>query len=181
MAIEAKDVIDFWFEPEHEARWFDATTEFDARCAERFGQAIELAGSGSLDHWQDNPEGVLALILLLDQMTRNVYRGSAQAFVYDIKALGIAKAAVGLGLDQQVPWPRRFFIYLPYEHSEDRDDQARAVELFEAYGDPLKLDYAIRHQVIVDRFGRFPHRNACLNRPSTPEEIEFLKQPGSSF
>lgn len=180
-AVTAQNIIDFWFDSENAQRWFKPTPEFDEECRNRFGDLITPAGLGELDHWQQDPQGTLAIILLLDQLTRNIYRGQPQAFAHDPKARAVAMTALAKSYDTQLPQTRRFFLYLPLEHSEDRSDQAHSVKLFEAYGDAEKLDYAIRHQVIIDRFGRFPHRNAVLGRASTAEEIEFLKEPNSSF
>ena len=174
-------VIDFWFSPESQARWFQSTPEFDTDCRDRFAGWIDKASRGDLDDWQETAEGTLALTLLLDQLPRNIYRGSSQAFAYDTRALAIAKDALDKGFDRELPKSRRFFVYLPLEHSENLDDQNRSVELFMADGDAMKIDYAIRHLVIIERFGRFPHRNAVLGRESTEEELAFLKEPNSSF
>lgn len=176
-----QDVIGFWFAKEHRERWFDTTQAFDEECRVRFQPSTKAAAGGGLDHWKASPEGALAFILLLDQLTRNVFRGTAQAFAYDTIALDAARVAVAQGFDQQVEYDRRFFFYLPFEHSEVTADQVRSVELFEAYGEEVKLEYAVRHKVIIDRFGRFPHRNAILGRESTAEEVAFLKEPNSSF
>ena len=134
-----------------------------------------------LDSMANDPQGCLALIILLDQFSRNMFRGSAQAFAADEKALAHARTAVERGLDQQLPPFQRTFVYLPFEHSESLADQDRSVALFEALGDENTYDYAVRHRDIIVRFGRFPHRNVILGRESTPEELEFLKEPGSSF
>ena len=174
-------VIDFWFSPASQPRWFSPTRAFDKSCEMRFGEQIERAGRGDFDDWLKTPQGYLGVILLLDQLTRNVYRGSPQAFAHDAKALAVAKSLTDHGMDTRMSRTWRIFAYLPFEHSEDRDDQARSVELFEALGEPMALDYAIRHKVIIDRFGRFPHRNTVLGRESSAEEMEFLTQPGSSF
>ena len=179
--IKPEDVLNFWFDPETKSRWFEPTDAFDDSCRQRFGQAIEAAGRGELDHWQDTAEGSLALLILLDQLTRNVYRGQAQAFAHDEKARAVARHALDSGHDAVTSQDRRMFFYLPLEHSENRADQAQSVALFEKLGQPEPLDYAIRHQVIIDRFGRFPHRNALLGRESTAEELAFLNEPGSSF
>lgn len=179
--ISPKDVLDFWFDPETKSLWFQPTDAFDDSCRQQFGAAIEDAGHGKLDDWQGTPEGSLALLILLDQLTRNVYRGKAQAFAHDAKALAVACNALDAGHDAATEKDRRMFFYLPLEHSEDSADQARSVALFEKLGLPEPLDYAIRHQVIIDRFGRFPHRNAILGRECTAEELAFLKEPRSSF
>jgi len=175
------EVLRFWFDPANRNRWFEPSDEFDESCRRQFAEAIEAAGIGQLDHWQASADGALALLILLDQLTRNVYRGRAEAFAHDAKARIIARSALELGHDQAVPQDRRMFFYLPFEHSEDLADQARSVALFESLGLAEPLDYAIRHQKVIERFGRFPHRNAILGRDSTDAELAFLQVPGSSF
>ena len=179
--LDPQTLLDFWFSPSSRERWFQSTPEFDSQCQDRFGDWIEAAAAGRLDHWQEHAQGALAAILLLDQLPRNVFRGSARAFAFDAQALEIAKRAVDRGFDQVLELPHRIFIYLPFEHSEDLTDQNRSVELFRATGNATTLDYAIRHQVIIERFGRFPHRNAILGRTSTAQEEAFLQEPNSSF
>jgi uncharacterized protein (DUF924 family) len=179
--MQPSAVIDFWFAPGHEERWFAPTPEFDRLILHRFGGLHQLAADGALDHWSASAEGCLALILLLDQMPRNMYRGSARAFATDAKALAVAEHALARGFDQGQTDKARTFLYLPFEHSEDLAHQNRSVALFEAMGDAEKLDDAVRHRRIVARFGRFPHRNQALGRASTDEELAFLGQPGSSF
>ena len=174
-------VLDFWFDPANRKRWFTPAPAFDAECVRRFQPLVEAADRGELAGWQDTPEGALALAILLDQLPRNIGRGTPRMYAYDAKARAVAKAAVERGFDRQVPPDRRLFLYLPFEHSEDLADQERSVELTATLGDAEQLDYAVRHRDIVARFGRFPHRNAILGRPSTEEEIAFLKTPGSSF
>ncbi|MGD0531693.1 MAG: DUF924 family protein [Methyloceanibacter sp.] len=124
---------------------------------------------------------MLAAILVLDQFPRNMFRRDARCFVTDAPALALAKRAIAEGLDAKLRPEQRMFLYMPFQHAEDKDDQARAVALFTMLGNPLGLDFALRHQAIFDRFGRFPHRNAMLARPSTEEEQAFLATPGSSF
>ena len=178
---EAETILQWWFSPESQARWFASTAEFDQACKDRAGALLDRAAAGELDDWAKTPRGALALIIILDQIPRNIFRGTAQAFSFDEKAREQAKAAVDAGFDQQLATLEKTFMYLPFEHSEDLSDQERSVALFKAMGADLQLDYAIRHHVIVERFGRFPHRNKALGRESTEEEIEFLKQPDSSF
>lgn len=166
--------------------WFGKQPDFDAAIRERFLTVYEQAAAGKLDEWQQSPLGCLALVIVLDQFPRNMFRDTAKAFSTDAKALSVAKHAVFQGFDRQLLPIQRIFIYLPFEHSENAADQAQSVELSrQLQGEAAELgdvfDYAVRHQVIIDRFGRFPHRNQILGRESTPEEIEFLKQPGSSF
>ncbi len=184
----AGQVLDFWFadrdaqgQPAYRDQWFKRDDAFDAQIAHRFGAPVEQALAGELDRWADNADGVLALVILLDQFPRNLFRGTARAFAGDARALRLARQAVAQGLDRQLPRYQRMFLYLPFEHSEKLADQERSVALFAALGDENVTRYAVAHRDIVARFGRFPHRNAALGRPSTAEEIEFLKQPGSSF
>lgn len=171
----AAEVLDFWFSPEMEPNWFAKSDETDARIREQFADTHRAAHRGDLDDWADTPDGALALVIVLDQFPRNIFRGSGRAFDSDERALRHARAAVDAGFDQQIDARRRVFLYLPFEHSEDLSDQARSVELFEALGNADYLDYAVRHREIIERFGRFPHRNAVLDRPDTPDEAEFLK------
>ncbi|HLO77144.1 MAG TPA: DUF924 family protein [Magnetospirillum sp.] len=178
--IEA--VLDFWFAPGMETRWFAADAELDRELVERFGQDLAQAASGSLDHWVETAPGALALVILLDQMPRNVFRGKPQAFSFDSHALAIAEAAILRGHDRLLDPIGRRFLYLPFEHSESLSDQRYCVTLFEMAGDdPEGLDYARKHLAVIERFGRFPHRNEVLERETTPEEEEFLKGPDSRF
>ena len=173
------------------ALWWRKRDEIDAAIRERFEHLVIQAGNGQLDSWLQTPRGRLALILLTDQFPRNIYRDSARAFAFDARALGWSKTAIALGSDRQCRPVERVFLYLPLEHSEHRDDQAESVRRFEALaaaaGPAVKssfdsfLDFARRHREIVDRFGRFPHRNVALGRQSTAAETAFLKQPGSRF
>ena len=193
MDAQAQDVLDFWFLPpdnpdygQSRVEWFRKDEAFDARIAERFGALIDDALAGGLRAWDAMPHGALARLIVLDQLTRNVHRGTPRAFAGDAQALALAQSLTEQGLDQQLPPMLRAFAYLPFEHAEDLAMQARAVELFQLLsqaqpGFESMLDYAQRHQEVIARFGRFPHRNAILGRPSTPQEVAFLRQPGSSF
>ena len=193
MDAQAQDVLDFWFLPpdnpgygQSRMEWFRKDDAFDARIGARFGALIDAAVEGGLHAWNATPHCALAHLIVLDQFTRNVYRGTPRAFAGDSQALALAVALTQAGQDQQLPPMLRAFAYLPFEHAEDLAMQARAVELFQLLsqaqpGFENMLDYAQRHQEVIARFGRFPHRNAILGRPSTPEEVEFLRQPGSSF
>lgn len=175
-------VLDYWFAPGMEKRWFAADADLDRELAERFGADLPQAAGGELDHWVDSADGALALVILLDQVPRNVFRGRPQAFSFDSHALAIAEAALLHGHDRAMAPLRRRFLYMPFEHSEVLSDQRYAVKLFEQAGDdPEGLDFARKHLEIIQRFGRFPHRNEALERETTPEEAEFLKQPGSGF
>jgi uncharacterized protein (DUF924 family) len=182
------DVLAFWFgEAPHAARdvWFRKDAEFDATIRDRFGAAIDKALAGAYGDWCVDAHGALARVLLLDQFTRNVFRDSARAFAGDARALATAQDALTRGFDTALDPFERWFLYLPFEHSEDRGIQQRSLELFGALarepGFAGPFDYAQRHAAIVERFGRFPHRNAILGRESTDEERAFLRQPGSSF
>ncbi|MTE00208.1 DUF924 family protein [Paracoccus sp. YIM 132242] len=171
----AQDVLDFWFSPDMEPHWFAKSDAIDARIREGFAETYQAAHRRQLDGWAATPDGALALAIVLDQVPRNIFRGTPRAFESDDLALDHARAAVDAGFDSQVDPKRRVFFYLPFEHSEDLPDQTRSVELFETLGDPGYLDYAVRHRDIIEKFGRFPHRNAILDRPNTPDEDEFLK------
>ncbi len=149
--------------------------------ARRFGALLLKAKQGELVHWAETPDGALALVILFDQLSRNIHRGTPEAFAADVLALATAKHAIFQGHDLRLSPEGRGFLYLPFEHSEVLADQDKGVALFEALGSEELLDYMRRHRDIIARFGRFPHRNAILGRSSTAEEIEFLKQPGSSF
>lgn len=183
-----RQVLDFWFGPEDapgrgrfRKQWFAVSPAFDAEIASRFLTVWEEAAAGGLDHLADTPNGSLALVLILDQFPRNMFRGTPRAFATDARAYAVADTAVARGFDRQVLPVQRIFLYLPFEHSESLADQERCVTLMTALGDDMAIDYAVRHRDIIARFGRFPHRNAILGRPSTAEETAFLAQPGSSF
>ncbi|MFD2265513.1 DUF924 family protein [Lacibacterium aquatile] len=177
-------IVDFWFDGDPEvqrAKWFTNDPEFDLSIARRFETDIGLAVTGGLAAWEDSPNGTLALILLLDQFPRNAYRGTPRAFMGDSKTVRLSDLALVRGYDRRMTLWQKLFLYLPYEHSEILAEQEKSVALFKALGNPELLDYAVRHYEIIARFGRFPHRNAILERESTPEELAFLEQPGSSF
>jgi uncharacterized protein (DUF924 family) len=171
--------LEFWFRGgETRKQWFGENAAFDAEIRTRFLALHEEAASGARAHWRNSPGECLALILALDQFPRNLFRGDARAYASDALALEAARHAVDAGFDVAMLEVERMFVYLPFEHSENLADQERSLALFA--GNP-NYDWAVRHWKIVQRFGRFPHRNAVLGRQSTPAEIEFLKQPGSSF
>jgi uncharacterized protein (DUF924 family) len=175
----AAEVLKFWFERDRKA-WFEKNPPFDEEIRQRFLPLYELGTEGKLKDWKLTPSACLALIVLFDQFPRNMFRNSARAFAADALALEAAKHAVSMGYDKSMSDDERSFAYLPYEHSESLADQAYGCELMKPLGGEV-YRYALRHKEIIDRFGRFPHRNAALGRASTPEEAEFLKQPGSSF
>lgn len=188
-------VLKFWFgdlqteQSSYEQRrkfWFGKQPDFDAAIRQQFESVYKQAAAGELEHWQQTPLGCLALVILLDQFPRNMFRDTPQAFATDSQAVKVAQQALAQGFDRQIQPIQRMFIYLPFEHSENLEHQKQSVALSQQLQvDAPELadvfDYAVRHKVIIDRFGRFPHRNRILRRESTPEEIEFLKQPGSSF
>jgi len=186
------DEEDGWkVSPDRFRLWFEKSDETDAELRDRFGDLAAMAHAGELDHWSEQPRRGLALVLLLDQLPRNLHRGKPEAFASDPKALKLARLMIARGDDRKLRPVERPFVYLPLEHAEDRVAQQQSVSLFRALAAEapdyaraaydLYVDYAVRHQVIVERFGRFPHRNAILGRPSTPEEEIFLTQPNSSF
>ena len=175
------EVLAFWFEELTPDDWFGGGDEVDDRIRGRFLALHEALRDEVPESWRATGRGVLAAVIALDQFPRNMYRGSREAFAADPGALALATEAVERGLDQAMSTDERKFLYLPFEHSEDPAVQARSVELFASLDDEDTLGYAVRHKEIIDRFGRFPHRNEVLGRESTPEEIEFLTEPDSSF
>jgi uncharacterized protein (DUF924 family) len=179
----SSDVLAFWFNPANRRYWFEASADFDDLVRERLASLHADAVKGRLDHWRDDPDGALALCILLDQVPRNIFRGSARAFATDAEARSVARHILALAFDRSYPTDdHRVFCYLPFEHSEDLDDQRLAVRLLsERTADELSTEYARRHLEIVATFGRFPHRNAALGRASTVAELEFLKNGGPSF
>ena len=176
------DVLTFWFAETEPKQWFVGNPAFDQACRARLAPLVAEAAAGALDHWRDSAAGCVALCILLDQMPRNLHRGEARAFATDSQALAVTRHALDQGFDRAVPEVQGLFLYMPLQHSESLDDQELCVRLTSELGaDPKWHDYAVRHRDIIARFGRFPHRNAALGRASTPEEIAFLKEPGSSF
>lgn len=187
------DLLAFWFgappgSPTYGRSreiWFEKDAAFDAACRMQMGAAHEEAAMGRLDHWAETPRGALALVLLLDQATRNLFRGDPRAFATDAKARALADAAIARGFDRGLLPTERMFLYLPFEHSEALADQERALELFAELNTLPEtagiLAIVRRHHDIIARFGRFPHRNAVLGRITTAEEAAFLREPNSSF
>ncbi|MDI1252709.1 DUF924 family protein [Thermomonas sp.] len=169
-------VIAYWREA-GPGKWFNGGKSFDDECRQHFGEGHMAAARRELDSWMDTPKGVLALLLLLDQIPRNIFRGSGHAFATDGLALQHASNAVEVGLDAQVDSDLRAFMYLPFEHCEDMTMQDRSVELMAPLGQS-SLGYAHAHRNVIKRFGRFPHRNAALGRASTPEEQDWLDAGG---
>lgn len=181
-AKEITAVLDFWFGESAKPFWFVKSTAFDQEVAARLGPLHEAAARGDCDAWMGSADGCLALCVLLDQVPRNIFRGTPRSFATDPPARAVARHAVDQGYDLATPLDRRAFFYLPFEHHEDMGSQDRSVALFtERVGDALTVEYAHRHRDVIARFGRFPHRNAILGRPSTAEETAFLQGPNSSF
>ncbi len=170
-----QDVRDFWFSDQMQPFWFKKSDDIDRQIIQLFGETYEAAHAGRLKHWLDGPEDALALAIVLDQFPRNMFRGSARSFESNDLALTVARQALADGHDQQLDPTRRQFLYLPFMHSEDLQDQERSVRLYEALENEHSLHFAREHRDIVARFGRFPHRNAVLGRENTPEEAEFLQ------
>ncbi|HVO04236.1 MAG TPA: DUF924 family protein [Candidatus Cybelea sp.] len=189
--IQPSDVLDFWFSARARALWFEKNAEFDAEVRHLFGSAVGQALSGGFQDWRRHPEGTLALLILLDQMTRNVYRGSPLAFAGDTRALEVAERAIAAGFDRAFPFLERRFFYLPHEHCENSAVQQRCLELFTALLAEVpaevraeaeeQLHFAKRHAEIIAQFGRFPHRNAVLGRACTPDEESFLATWDNAF
>lgn len=186
---EFDGVLDFWFgalgSPEYGSfreMWFEGGPALDAEITARFGALYQRAAAGELDDWRDEAGPCLALILVLDQFPRNMFRGAAESFATDAKAATIAGHAVDRGYDKDLPHLFQQFYYMPFEHGENIADQRRSVALFRASADderkPENIEYAVKHLEIIERFGHFPHRNSIVGRESTAEELEFLEDGG---
>lgn len=196
-ALSPEDVLDFWFGPSgsspllNSSKWYMKDEAFDDEIRARFGDALDLAARGGLAGWRTSRRGRLAHVILLDQFSRNIYRNDPRAFAQDARARSCAFEAFAAGDERSLGTIERSFLYMPLMHAEDVDLQHQCVAKFDRLRDDAPaelrgvveggLDYARRHADIIERFGRFPHRNAILGRPSTAEELAFLKQPGSSF
>lgn len=179
--FSADDIISFWFEETPPARWWKVDPEFDTLLRTRFLGLLNRAAAGELNAWRDSPRGRLAEVIVLDQFSRNIHRGTPGAFAQDPIALVLAQEAVRTGALAALPPAQANFLLMPYMHSESRAIHEQAVPLFTAHAPADNLQFELRHKAIVDRFGRYPHRNAILGRVSTPEEEVFLTEPGSSF
>jgi len=175
------EVLRFWFEEVDPKAWWRADPEFDRLVDGRFGALLEQAARCELYGWRSDPRGRLAEIVVLDQFSRNVYRNTPRAFAQDATALVLAQEAVAAGIHHGLKHVERAFLFLPYMHSESRAIHAVAEVLYREFAPPDNHEFELKHKAIVDRFGRYPHRNEILGRASTPEEVGFLKQPGSSF
>jgi len=188
---EALSVLAFWFDPARKTQWFKSDEAFDATIREQFGYQIDAAATGRLNHWLTTPSGWLALLIVLDQFPRNIYRNDPRAWMQDVLAQQIVVSGVEEGFDRQLPPIQRVFAYMPLQHAEDIGLQQRSIQLFKSLCDDVPaderdrytdfLDYARRHESVIARFGRFPHRNAVLKRETTQEEKAFLTEPGSRF
>ena len=179
-AAWAEDVLRYWFDELGPEGWFARAERIDAEIRTRFAglhARLEAADGAALA----DPRAVLAAVIVLDQFSRNLFRGEARAFASDERARRLARQVLAAGLDDGLASEQRLFLYLPFEHSEDPDDQSLAVDLISRLGDPSWTRYALAHQAIIQRFGRFPHRNAVLGRATTAEEQAFLQEPMSSF
>ncbi len=178
---EARAVLDFWFTETSPEQWFKRDDAFDATVRKRFAELYRRAAAGALDGWRQTPAGCVALAIVLDQFPRNMFRGDARAFATDAAARAVLRYALDRKFDAGLSARERQFLYMPLQHSEDPADQALSVALYAATGDAGLVKWAEAHKRIIDRFGRFPHRNDVLGRTTTPDEAEFLTQPDSSF
>ncbi len=191
MSTEAQRLLEFWFSDEAAVNWFRADTTFDDSLRRRFSALANDAAEGHLDHWGQSPTTWLAMLLLLDQCPRNLYRHDPRAWAQDVKAQRVALSGISRGYDRQLSPVQRVFAYLSLEHAEDMGLQERSVALFEGLCAEVPedqrqrfsifLDYARRHRKVIARFGRFPHRNAVLGRTNTPEEVRYLTEPDAGF
>lgn len=174
-------VLHFWFDSLQPAQWWTKDLALDERIRQQFGSLHTQASAGELFPWRDSAEGRLAEVLVLDQFSRHLFRDSARAFAQDGMALALAQEAIAQGFDRTLTPVQRSFLYLPFMHSESALIHEQALRLYTQNGLAENLDFELRHKAIIDRFGRYPHRNAALGRISTAEEIAFLQEPGSSF
>jgi len=176
-----KKVLQFWFEETAPAAWWKADADFDQRVRHLFGELLQQAARAELYSWRETAPGRLAEIIVLDQFSRNIYRNTADAFAQDGMALVLAQTAIASGADQELQAIERSFLYLPFMHSESALIHQQAERLYRDNGLQNNYEFELRHKAIIDRFGRYPHRNQILGRVSTEEELEFLRQPGSGF
>ena len=175
------DILNFWFDEIQPEQWWTKSAKFDAEINARFAAVHRRANLCELHDWRQTSKGRLAEIIVLDQFSRNMYRGKSQAFASDPLALALAQEAVAVAADQQLSDAERGFMYLPFMHSESGQIHQTALQLYQAWGAESNLNFEIRHKNIIDQFGRYPHRNEVLGRESTEQELEFLSKPGSSF
>jgi uncharacterized protein (DUF924 family) len=175
------EVLEFWFKEIEPRNWWVVDPAFDELLRSRFAGLLQQAAAGELSAWRTSARGRLAEVIVLDQFSRNIFRGMPQAFAQDPQALALAQEAVAGGSLQELNEVERTFLLMPYMHSESRRVHVQAETLFKQFAPPENHGFELRHKAIIDRFGRYPHRNQVLGRASSDEEIEFLKQPGSSF
>ncbi|KAL7500355.1 hypothetical protein ACHAWT_010521 [Skeletonema menzelii] len=175
------EVLKFWFEDLSPQQWFMQSDQVDKTIRTKFMDIHNKATAGELHNWRKDANGSLAEIIVLDQFSRNLYRGTSKAFAQDGMALVLAQEAIAKGFEEELSSDQVPFLYLPFMHSESLVIHERAVELYTALGQEMNLDFEMKHMAIIERFGRYPHRNKILGRESTPEEIEFLNGPDSSF
>jgi len=175
------EILNFWFEHLSPNQWWIKDLELDKEITTKFEKIHAMAIAGELFHWRSTPEGRLAEIIILDQFSRNIYRNKPESFSQDSQALCLAQEAIATGDDLKLDTNQRIFLYLPFMHSESLVIHEIAIKLFNQSGMESNLDFEVKHKEIIERFGRYPHRNEVLGRKSSQEEIEFLKQPGSSF
>lgn len=176
-----EEIINFWFAELEPKQWWQKDAAFDSMIQTRFGKRHDQAKASELFHWRETASGSLAEVIVLDQFSRNIYREKPESFACDPMALALAQFAISKGLDKDLPEVQRVFLYMPFMHSESQRIHIEAVRLFKSLGIQSNLDFEYKHKAIIDRFGRYPHRNQTLGRQSTEDEIEFLKQPNSSF
>ena len=180
-SVDSRQIIRFWFEEVDSSQWYKKDDAFDELLRRRFFTVHEAASKAELYWWRNTATGRLAEIIVLDQFSRNIFRDQPQSFAHDAMALCLAQEAIAAGADKGLTEQQQPFMYMPYMHSESVEIHEVALTLFARLKTGNNLEYEMRHKAIIDRFGRYPHRNELLNRPSTPEEIEFLKEPGSTF
>jgi len=176
-----QDVIKFWFEETEPSQWWQKDKQFDREIAARFGRLHDAAVKGELSDWRDTPEGRLAEIIVLDQFSRNIYRDRPEAFAYDALAVVLTQEAIRSGDDKKLPIEQRGFLYMPLMHSESLQLHDTAMKVFDQPGLEGNYEAEVKHKAIIEKFGRYPHRNQILGRESTLDELGFLKMPGSSF
>ncbi|MCP3870813.1 MAG: DUF924 domain-containing protein [Gammaproteobacteria bacterium] len=174
MNAAPQDIVDFWFSRRIRPHWFDSTPGIDGEIAETYGALWAEASKGMLDHWKATPLGCLALVIILDQMPLNMFRGESRSFSTEAAAIAVTRQAISLGFDEQIEGERLSFLYMPLMHSEKIEDQDLSVKQYKKAGLQSNLDFAEHHRQIISRFGRFPHRNAILGRESTEKEVEYL-------
>lgn len=179
--MNPEDILKFWFEELEQKSWFVKDENLDKEIEKRFGKIHAAASKGELWTWRSEPRSSLAEVIILDQFSRNIFRDDSRSFANDSMALTLAQNAIEKGFDKKLETQEKSFLYMPFMHSESLIIHEESVKLFQAPGLEMNLDFEYRHKKIIERFGRYPHRNKILGRESTTEELEFLKEPGSSF